>query len=38
VGRFNPYDLKDGTAEVGYRVAEQVAGCGVATSTLRELC
>src|ERR1019366_1802448 len=38
VGRFNLYDLKDGTAEVGFRVAEQVAGRGVAISTLRELC
>jgi ribosomal-protein-alanine N-acetyltransferase len=38
VGRFNLFDLADGTAEVGYRVAEQVAGRGVATSTLRELC
>ena len=38
VGRFNLYDVADGTAEVGYRVAEQVAGRGVATSTLRTLC
>jgi [ribosomal protein S5]-alanine N-acetyltransferase len=38
VGRFNLYDLVDGTAEVGFRVAEQVAGRGVATSTLRALC
>lgn len=38
LGRFNLYDLVDGTAEVGYRVAEQVAGRGVATSTLRTLC
>jgi ribosomal-protein-alanine N-acetyltransferase len=38
VGRFNLYNLKDGAAEVGYRVAEQVAGGGVATSTLRKLC
>jgi ribosomal-protein-alanine N-acetyltransferase len=38
VGRFNLYDLEDGSAEVGYRVAEEVAGEGVATSTLRELC
>ena len=35
VGRFNLYNLEDGTAEVGYRVAQQVAGRGVATSTLR---
>jgi ribosomal-protein-alanine N-acetyltransferase len=38
VGRFNLYDLADGTAEVGYRVAERVAGQGLATSTLRTLC
>jgi ribosomal-protein-alanine N-acetyltransferase len=38
VGRFNLYDLVDETAEVGYRVAEDVAGRGVATSTLRTLC
>ncbi len=36
VGRFNLYNVEDGTAEVGYRVAEQVAGW--ATSTLRKLC
>ena len=38
VGRFNLYDLADGTAVVGYRVAERVSGQGVATSGLRELC
>jgi ribosomal-protein-alanine N-acetyltransferase len=38
VGRFNLYDVADGTAVVGYRVAERVAGRGVATSTLRQLC
>jgi ribosomal-protein-alanine N-acetyltransferase len=38
LGRFNLYDLKDGTAEVGYRVAEHVAGRGLATATVRELC
>jgi len=38
VGRFNLYDLEDGAATVGYRVAERVAGRGVASSTLRELC
>jgi [ribosomal protein S5]-alanine N-acetyltransferase len=38
VGRFNLYDLVDETAEVGYRVAEDVAGRGVATSTLQALC
>jgi [ribosomal protein S5]-alanine N-acetyltransferase len=38
LGRFNLYDLEDGTARLGYRVAEQVAGRGVATKTVRELC
>jgi ribosomal-protein-alanine N-acetyltransferase len=38
LGRFNLYDLEDGTATLGYRVAEQVAGRGVATATVRELC
>ena len=37
VGRFNLYDLSDAAADVGYRVAEQAAGCGVATSGLRAL-
>jgi ribosomal-protein-alanine N-acetyltransferase len=38
LGRFNLYDLKDGTAKLGYRVAQHVAGHGVATATVRELC
>ena len=38
LGRFNLYDVEDGTAELGYRVAEQVAGRGVATAAVRELC
>jgi RimJ/RimL family protein N-acetyltransferase len=38
LGRFNLYDLEDGTAVVGYRVAQQVAGRGVATESVRELC
>ena len=38
LGRFNLYDLKDGTAKLGYRVAQQVAGRGVATRSVRELC
>lgn len=38
LGRFNLYRLEDGTAELGYRVAEQVAGRGVATATVQELC
>ena len=38
LGRFNLYDLKDGTAVLGYRVAQHVAGRGVATATVGELC
>jgi [ribosomal protein S5]-alanine N-acetyltransferase len=38
LGRFNLYRLQDGTAELGYRVAQHVAGRGVATAAVRELC
>jgi len=38
LGRFNLYDLQDGTAKLGYRVAQQVAGRGVATKSVQELC
>jgi [ribosomal protein S5]-alanine N-acetyltransferase len=38
LGRFNLYDIKDGTAELGYRVAQHVAGRGAATASVRELC
>jgi ribosomal-protein-alanine N-acetyltransferase len=38
LGRFNLFKLKDGSAELGYRVAERVAGRGVATATVREMC
>jgi len=38
LGRFNLYDLKDGTAELGYRVAQHVAGRGVATAAVQEIC
>jgi [ribosomal protein S5]-alanine N-acetyltransferase len=37
VGRFNLYDLVDGTADVGYRVAARVANRGVATFALQTL-
>lgn len=36
-GRFNLYRIGDGTAEIGYRVAQHVAGRGVATEAVREL-
>ena len=38
LGRFNLYDVGDGTADLGYRVAQHVAGRGVATAAVRELC
>ncbi len=38
LGRFNLVFTGDGTAELGYRVAQHVAGRGVATATIRELC
>ena len=38
LGRFNLYYLKDGIADLGYRVAQHVAGRGVATAAVRELC
>jgi ribosomal-protein-alanine N-acetyltransferase len=38
LGRFNLVGIEDHTAELGYRVAEHVAGHGVATATVRELC
>jgi [ribosomal protein S5]-alanine N-acetyltransferase len=38
LGRFNLVEIKDGRAELGYRVAQHVAGRGVATETVRELC
>jgi ribosomal-protein-alanine N-acetyltransferase len=38
LGRFNLVDLEGGTAVLGYRIAQQVAGRGVATATVQELC
>ncbi|MDX6333911.1 MAG: [ribosomal protein S5]-alanine N-acetyltransferase [Streptosporangiaceae bacterium] len=38
LGRFNLYHFEDGSAELGYRVAQHVAGRGVATATVREVC
>ena len=38
LGRFNLIFAGDGTAELGYRVAQHVAGRGVATATVRDLC
>ena len=38
LGRFNLYDLENGSANLGYRVAQQAAGRGVATESVLELC
>jgi len=38
LGRFNLYRFEDGTAELGYRVAQHAAGRGVATAAVQELC
>ena len=38
LGRFNLYEIENGTAVLGYRVAQHVAGRGVATATVQELC
>jgi [ribosomal protein S5]-alanine N-acetyltransferase len=38
LGRFNLVFVADGVAELGYRVAQHVAGHGVATATVRDLC
>ncbi|MER7396212.1 GNAT family N-acetyltransferase [Streptomyces sp. NPDC000151] len=38
LGRFNLVDIEERTADLGYRVAQHVAGCGVATATVQELC
>ncbi|MGW3072905.1 MULTISPECIES: GNAT family N-acetyltransferase [unclassified Kitasatospora] len=38
VGRVNLLDLVDGSAELGYRVAESAAGRGIATAAVAEAC
>jgi ribosomal-protein-alanine N-acetyltransferase len=38
VGRFNLFDISDGRAKLGYRVAQHVAGHGLATATVERLC
>lgn len=38
LGRFNLVDIENRTAHLGYRVARHVAGRGVASATVRELC
>ena len=38
LGRFNLVDIENGSADLGYRVAQHATGRGVATATVRELC
>jgi ribosomal-protein-alanine N-acetyltransferase len=38
MGRFNLVFAGDGVAVLGYRVAKNVAGRGVATAAVRDLC
>jgi ribosomal-protein-alanine N-acetyltransferase len=38
LGRFNLIFDVDGSAKLGYRVAQHAAGRGLATATVRELC
>ncbi len=38
LGRFNLYEFTGATAKLGYRVAQHVAGRGVATTSVQELC
>jgi ribosomal-protein-alanine N-acetyltransferase len=38
LGRFNLFDIDDYATVLGYRVAQHVAGRGVATAAVRELC
>jgi [ribosomal protein S5]-alanine N-acetyltransferase len=38
VGRFNLYEIHDGSANLGYRVGEGAANRGVATAGVHELC
>ncbi|MBT2478919.1 GNAT family N-acetyltransferase [Streptomyces sp. ISL-94] len=38
LGRVNLVDVADGSAELGYRIAERAAGRGLATAAVREAC
>lgn len=38
VARFNLYGIAHGVAELGYRVAQRVAGRGVATAAVGQMC
>ncbi|MFI6493086.1 GNAT family N-acetyltransferase [Streptomyces sp. NPDC050564] len=38
LGRVNLVDVRDGSAALGYRIAERAAGRGLATTAVREVC
>ncbi|ORT54529.1 GNAT family N-acetyltransferase [Streptomyces sp. CB03238] len=38
LGRVNLIDVADGSAELGYRIAEQATGRGLATAAVHEVC
>lgn len=38
LGRINLVDVADGSAELGYRIAERAAGRGLATSAVTQAC
>ncbi|MEV7526815.1 GNAT family N-acetyltransferase [Streptomyces sp. NPDC091371] len=38
LGRVNLVDVEDGSAELGYRIAQRAAGRGLATAAVREVC
>lgn len=38
LGRVNLVDVADGSAELGFRIAEKAAGQGMATAAVREVC
>ncbi|CAM5251219.1 GNAT family N-acetyltransferase [Streptomyces avidinii] len=38
VGRVNLVDVADGSAELGYRIAERATGRGLATAAVRKAC
>jgi ribosomal-protein-alanine N-acetyltransferase len=38
IGRVNLVDVADGSAELGYRIAERATGRGLATAAVLELC
>ncbi len=38
LGRVNLVDVTDGSAELGYRVAERATGRGLATRAVRQVC